>query len=167
MNSVELVGRLTQDPILRHTNGENKSVVSFTLAVPKEFSKKEADFFPIVVWGAKAESVAKFKKKGDRISVKGRLSNRNYDKDGVRYYVTEIKATHIQFLDNAKRNSSENSVDNENLSEGYNNYDSNSYDSNEVANNKETVTNDDPFAAFNKDSENCFAGGNGFSNFGW
>ncbi|NFA43482.1 single-stranded DNA-binding protein [Clostridium botulinum] len=159
MNSVELVGRLTKDPILNRTKND-KSVVNFTIAVDKGFGKKEADFFPIVVWGKQAESLAKFKKKGDRISVKGKLSNKNYDKDGVKYFISEIIANNIQFLDNAKRNISEGSRENENSFE-----ESNIYDSNEVTSNIQE--DDDPFKSFDISNKNPFVGCNNLTDFTW
>ncbi|KOR55288.1 single-stranded DNA-binding protein [Clostridium botulinum] len=153
MNSVELVGRLTKDPQLNRTRNE-KSVASFTLAVDKGFGKKEAYFFPIVVWGNQAESLVKFKKQGDRISVKGKLSNRSYDKNGIKYFVTEVIASNIQYLDNAKRNSREYKEEIEISSE-----ECNSNFSNEVTNNiQEKDTMDNTFSSFNI--------GNDF-NFSW
>lgn len=99
MNVSVLVGRLTRDPDLRYTpNGI--ATTNFTLAVDNPFSKdKDADFIPIVVWRQQAEACASYLKKGSQCAVEGRISTRNYEKDGKTVYVTEVIATNVKFLD--------------------------------------------------------------------
>lgn len=66
MNHVMLIGRLTKDPEIRHTQS-GTLVGSFTLAVDRIVAKdkpKEADFIPCVVWSKTAEVVANYCKKG-------------------------------------------------------------------------------------------------------
>ncbi|NMB34481.1 MAG: single-stranded DNA-binding protein, partial [Clostridium sp.] len=91
MNKVMLMGRLTKDPELRHTNVNNTPVCSFTLAVDRRFSKRDgerqADFFPIVAWSNNAEFSSKYFVKGLRIVVIGRLQTRSWDdNEGKRRY---------------------------------------------------------------------------------
>lgn len=93
LNKVVMVGRLAQDPELKKTpNG--KSVVSTSLAVQRDYKEngeKKADFFPIVVWGKSADNFHSWLKKGQLISVSGRLQRRDYEnQQGQRVYVTEI-----------------------------------------------------------------------------
>ncbi len=114
MNKVVLMGRLTKDPELRYTSGNNTAVCSFTLAVNKRFSKqgeeKQADFFNIVAWEKNAEFCGKWFEKGRQVSVIGRLQNRTWDdNEGKKHYITEIVAEECYFADSKK-------------SEGGNNY---------------------------------------------
>lgn len=99
MNVVALVGRLTKDPELKFIPGSGKAVANFTLAVDNPFDKDNADFLRIVVWGKTAESVGQYKKKGDRVGVRGRISTRTYEAvNGETKYVTEIIADNVEFM---------------------------------------------------------------------
>lgn len=103
MNKTVLIGRLTQDPNLKFTQGNGKAVTTFTIAVDRRFSKdgqKEADFIPIVVWGKQAESTANYMSKGKLIGIAGRIQTRSYEaKDGTKKYITEVVAEEVQFLE--------------------------------------------------------------------
>lgn len=100
MNKVTVMGRMTKDPELKYTPSGD-AVTTFTIAVDRRFSKdKEADFFPIVVWGKQAESTATYVNKGKRILISGRLQARSWDaKDGSKRYITEIVAEEVSFID--------------------------------------------------------------------
>ncbi|WP_126429969.1 single-stranded DNA-binding protein [Brevibacillus marinus] len=78
MNSVNIIGRLTRDPELRHTSG-GKPVVNFVIAVD---NGKEQDpfFFSVVAWEKTAENVAEYCKKGTLVAVSGRLIQEKYEK---------------------------------------------------------------------------------------
>ncbi|MGN7243272.1 single-stranded DNA-binding protein [Bacillus paralicheniformis] len=102
LNRTVLVGRLTRDPELRHTQS-GQAVASFTLAVNRTFKNKngetEADFINCVAW-RNAENIAKFLKKGSMAGVDGRLQTRSYDdQSGRRVFVTEVNVESVQFLD--------------------------------------------------------------------
>ena len=101
MNNVTLVGRLAKDVMLRFTKS-GKPVATFDLAVKRRFAREgepQADFFPIVVWGAQGESCNEYIAKGHLVGVKGRLQVRSYDaKDGSKRYITEIVAEDVDFL---------------------------------------------------------------------
>lgn len=102
MNRVDLVGRLTRDPELRHTSS-GRGVCQINLAINRTFTnqsgEREADFINVVVWDKQAENVSKYLTKGRLVSVEGRLQTRNYDdKDGKKVYVTEVVANNVQFL---------------------------------------------------------------------
>ncbi|WP_106346692.1 single-stranded DNA-binding protein [Planifilum fimeticola] len=102
MNRVTLVGRLTNDPELRYTpNGVG--VCTFTLAVNRPFTNqngdREADFIRVVVWRKAAESTAEYLKKGNLAGVDGRLQTRSYEKNGQRFFITEVVASSVQFLE--------------------------------------------------------------------
>ena len=117
MNKVVLIGRLTKDPDLKFTTGENsKAVVRLTLAVDRYNTKtgeKEADFIPVVVWGKQAEAIANYTNKGSQVAISGRIQTRSYDaQDGTKRYVTEVVSDifgGVQFLGSKGSNSSSNS----------------------------------------------------------
>lgn len=104
MNKVVLVGRLTKDPELRYTPGNNVATLSFTIAVNRNYKNAnggyDADFIPVVVWRGLAEMLAKHLKKGARVAVAGRIQTRSYDaNDGSKRYVTEVVADDATIID--------------------------------------------------------------------
>ena len=110
MNRVDLVGRLTRDPELRHTSS-GRAVCQINLAINRTFTnqngEREADFINVVVWDKQAENVCKYVSKGRLVSVEGRLQSRSYDdKDGKKVYVTEVIANSVQFLSTGGNNGS-------------------------------------------------------------
>lgn len=103
LNKVVLIGRLTKDPELRYTPG-GVAVTTFFLAVNRNFTnsqgEREADFIPVVVWRAQAESCSKYLNKGRMVAVSGRIQTRSYESpDGQRRYTWEVVADEVQFLD--------------------------------------------------------------------
>ena len=101
MNKVILIGRLTRDPELRYTTG-NTAIAMFNLAVDrrvKNDSTKETDFIVCKCFNKLAENLVKFQKRGNLISLVGRIRTDSYDdKDGKRKYTIEVVADEIQFL---------------------------------------------------------------------
>ena len=86
MNKIVIIGRLTRDPELKSTNA-GTSVCNFSVAVDRTYRDKEGnrptDFFDISVFGATAEFVAKYFKKGSSIAISGAMESRKFvDKDG-------------------------------------------------------------------------------------
>ena len=106
MNKVILMGRLTKDPDVRYTQGNNTAVCSFGLAVNRRFKQEgqpDADFINIVSWGKTAEFCSKYFTKGQQVGVIGRIQTRNYDdKDGKKVFVTEVVAEEVYFADSKK-----------------------------------------------------------------
>lgn len=107
MNKIVLLGRLTKDPELIQIEGIDRSCTRFTIAVERNFKSadgtRKSDFIPITIWGKKAEVVVKYMKKGDYISLSGRLRTGSYeDKEGNRKYIAEVIAEEFKF-ENGKR----------------------------------------------------------------
>ena len=103
MNKVFLLGRLTKDPEVRYTTS-GKIVAQFTIAVDRPYTnaegQKDADFFPIVIWGKSAETAGNSLTKGQRVLVEGRVQIRSYDaKDGTKRWVTEVIADRFEFIE--------------------------------------------------------------------
>ena len=87
MNKVILMGRLTRDPEVRYTSGENSLVIArYTLAVDRKIRKDgdaTADFIPCVVFGRSAEFVEKYFRKVLKITIAGRIQTGSYtNRDG-------------------------------------------------------------------------------------
>ena len=99
MNKVVLVGRLTRDPEVRYSQGDSATAVArYTVAVDRRFKRDgepTADFIPCVVFGRSAEFAEKYFRQGMRISVSGRIQN----KDGVRVYTTEVIVEDQEFAE--------------------------------------------------------------------
>ena len=96
MNKVVLVGRLTRDPEIRHTQS-GAAVASFSLAVSRR-KKDEADFVPVTAWNKTAELIEKYVKKGDRVGIAGRIQTGSYEKDGRKVYTFDVIADDLEFL---------------------------------------------------------------------
>ena len=94
MNFVFLSGRLTRDPEIRYTNSK-KAVASFSLAV--QDGKDKTQFINCVAWEKTAEILDQYFKKGDGITVYGKLTSRTYEKDGQKRTVYEVVASGIEF----------------------------------------------------------------------
>lgn len=101
MNSVQLTGRLTAEPEL-NTTSSGIEVISFMIAVDRGFKDKDGnrmtDFLPIKAWRGTAAFIAKYFKKGDGITISGRIESRKYqDKDGNNRTAYEIIAEQTEF----------------------------------------------------------------------
>src|SRR3712207_7608516 len=102
MNKVTLVGRLTKAPELQFLAGNGTAVCKFNIAVNRKFKREgqpDADFIQVVVWGKMAEATANYMSKGRQIGISGRIETRNYEKDGIKRYITEVIAEDVEFLD--------------------------------------------------------------------
>ncbi len=107
LNRIVLMGRLTRDPELRHTQA-GTPVASFSLAVERDFKdkatgEKSTDFIDIVAWRQTAEFVSRFFTKGRMAVVEGRLQLRDWtDKDGNKRRTAEVMAEHVYFGDSKR-----------------------------------------------------------------
>ena len=95
MNKVILMGRLVRDPEVRYSNGpEPLAIARYTLAVNRRFKKQgeaDADFIVCVAFGKAGEFAEKYLKKGQMISVVGRLQVRSWDdNEGKKRWSTDV-----------------------------------------------------------------------------
>ena len=110
LNHIVIMGRLTRDPDLRYTQSQ-LPVVSFTLAVDRDFSgkdggEKQTDFIDCVAWRSTAEFVSKYFTKGSMAAVSGRLQLRDWtDREGGKRRSAEVIVDNIYFGGNKKDNS--------------------------------------------------------------
>jgi len=94
MNKCQFSGRTTKEPELKYLPS-GTAVCSFTLAVRRDFKDKtsgeyESDFLNCIAYGKTGELIAEYVKKGALFPIWGRVQIRNYEKDGVKHWVTEI-----------------------------------------------------------------------------
>lgn len=109
-NKIILVGNLVSDPEVKMTT-QGTSVCNFSLAVNRKFAKQgeqNVDFINICTWGASADFVGRYAKKGTSLLVCGRLQTRNYNNaQGQKVYVTEVVAEEVSFAGNKSDNSNQ------------------------------------------------------------
>ena len=99
INKVILMGRLTRDPEMRHTNS-GTPVTSFSIAIDNGYGdNKRTDFVNCIAWNKTAEFVTKYFTKGKMIIIAdGRISTRSWEtQDGKRAYATEVVAKEVSF----------------------------------------------------------------------
>ena len=104
MNKTILMGRLTRDPEVRYSQGDNASAVArFSLAVDRRFKKdgeQTADFINCVAFGKTAEFIEKYGHKGTKFVVEGRIQTGSYtNKDGQKVYTTDVVVEQVEFAE--------------------------------------------------------------------
>lgn len=104
MNKVILMGRLTRDPEVRYSAGENAMAVArYTLAVDRRFRRngeQSADFIGCVAFGRNAEFAEKYLRQGTKIALTGRIQTGSYtNRDGQKVYTTDIVVEEQEFAE--------------------------------------------------------------------
>lgn len=105
MNKVILMGRLTRDPEVRYTQGnEPMAIARYTLAVDRRRKTQDegqaADFISCVAFGKAGEFTEKYFHQGMRVLVEGRITTGSYtNKDGQKVYTTEVAVENQEFAD--------------------------------------------------------------------
>ena len=104
MNKVVLMGRLTRDPEVRYSAGENAlAIARYTLAVDRRFRRDgeaTADFINCVSFGRTAEFAEKYFRQGLRIVVSGRIQTGSYtNREGQKVYTTEVVVENQEFAE--------------------------------------------------------------------
>ena len=104
MNKVILMGRLTRDPEVRYSAGENAlAIARYTLAVDRRFRRDgeaTADFINCVSFGRTAEFAEKYYRQGLKIVVSGRIQTGSYtNRDGQKVYTTEVVVEEQEFAE--------------------------------------------------------------------
>ena len=107
MNKVILMGRLTRDPEVRYSQGENSTAVArYTLAVDRRFAKRDggdqqtADFIPCVAFGKSGEFAEKYFRKGLKVVVTGRIQTGSYtNQEGQKVYTTDVIVEDQEFAE--------------------------------------------------------------------
>ena len=113
MNVVILMGRLTKNPDVRWSAGENPQAVGrYTLAVDRRFKKEgaqNADFINCVCFGKQAEFSEKYLKQGTKIVIKGRIQTGSYtNREGAKVYTTDVVIEEQDFAESKNNEKSQN-----------------------------------------------------------
>ena len=113
MNKVILIGRLTRDPEVRYTQGDNAMAIArYSLAVDRRFKRDgepDADFINCVAFGKSGEFAEKYLKKGTKVAVVGRIQTGSYtNKDGQKVYTTDVVVEEQEFAESKNSGSSDN-----------------------------------------------------------
>ena len=98
MNTWSGSGRLTQDPILRHTE-DGRAACSFTVAVNRPGTTDKTDFLDCTAWHNTANFVSKYFKKGKGIEIVGNVIRDDYEKDGKTVKAWKIRVNEVGFAD--------------------------------------------------------------------
>ncbi|MFP3155662.1 single-stranded DNA-binding protein [Lachnospiraceae bacterium ZAX-1] len=105
MNKVILMGRLTRDPEVRYSQGENSTAVArYTLAVDRRFKRdadqQTADFIQCVAFGRSGEFAEKYFRKGTKVLVTGRIQTGSYtNQEGQKIYTTDVVVDEQEFAE--------------------------------------------------------------------
>ena len=122
MNITLLRGNLTRDPELRKIasgSGKDVSVVNFTVAVSREYTKASGEkdkittFINCEAWDSGAEVIADSFKKGDLVMIEGSLRNDSWEKDGVKHSTLRVRVNNfskITKLSNRSKQTEEETV---------------------------------------------------------
>lgn len=103
LNKVMLIGNLGKDPEVRYT-ASGQAVASFNLATSEKFKNKNGEqeerteWHRITLWSRLAEIAGEYLSKGKTVYIEGRLQTREYEKDGIKRYTTEIVGEKMQML---------------------------------------------------------------------
>ncbi len=104
LNKVQLIGNLGKDPELKYTPS-GVAVATFSIATSESWKDQEGnqqektEWHNIVAWRKLAEICGEYLKKGKKVYLEGKIQTRNYEKDGIKRYVTEIVADQLIMLD--------------------------------------------------------------------
>ena len=105
MNKVVLMGRLTREPDVRYTQGQDqKCIARYTLAVDRRKARdsegQQADFISCVAFGKAGEFIEKYCHKGTKLVVSGRIQTGSYtNRDGQKVYTTDVVAEDQEFAE--------------------------------------------------------------------
>lgn len=106
VNSVQLLGNLTKDPVLKYTPS-GMAVINFSIATNRSYKDKQTqewketpEFTNVVFWGKSAEIISQYCRKGNKIFVQGRLQTRSWDdsKTGIKRYATDVVGSEFTLL---------------------------------------------------------------------
>lgn len=105
INKVTLIGTIGRDPEVRYMPNGN-AVANLSLATDESYNDKQTgqkveqtEWHRLVIYGKLAEIVQQYLKKGSRAYFEGKLKTREWEKDGIKHYTTEIVASDMVMLD--------------------------------------------------------------------
>ncbi len=115
VNKVILIGNVGKDPEVNYIK-EDLPVARFSLATSESYTNREGEkvtnteWHNIVIWRGLAKVVEKYVRKGSKLYIEGKITNRQYEKDGQTRYISEVVANNMQMLDSKNSGSSADSA---------------------------------------------------------
>ena len=124
MNKVILMGRLTRDPEVRYSKGDNATAIAkFALAVNRKTKRENetsADYINCISFGRSAEFAEKYFRKGTKIVILGRIQTGSYtNRDGQKVYTTDIVIEEQDFAESKSASQQNNSGSTHNTSNNW------------------------------------------------
>jgi single-strand DNA-binding protein len=112
MNITLLKGNLARDPEVRSVgaSGKQTSVVNFTVAVSREYTKANGEkdkittFVQCEAWDSGAEVIGESFKKGDLVMIEGSLRNDSWEKDGVKHNTLKVRVNNFSKITKLSKN---------------------------------------------------------------
>ena len=103
LNVIILAGNAVADPVVRTTN-TGKNIATVRLAVNNPLNDEEVLYIDVDTWDKQSEFVQKFVKKGNSLSVVGRLKSREYTgSDGIKRTAFSVVCERVNFIGNKKK----------------------------------------------------------------
>jgi single-strand DNA-binding protein len=113
INRVNISGNITRDPELRATAGGTQ-VLNFGVAVNDRAKNPQTgewedrpNFIDCVMFGARAEALAKLLAKGMKVAVDGKLRQTSWEKDGQKRSKVEVVAEEVEFMSRREQQAEE------------------------------------------------------------
>ena len=133
MNKVVLIGRLTNDPDIRYSQGEQSTAIArYRLAVDRKFKRdgeQSADFIGCVAFGKSAEFAEKYLQKGTKIAVVGRIQTGSYkNQEGQTVYTTDVVVEEHEFCESKSSSQNNNQAQPKESGDGFLNIPDNVYE---------------------------------------
>ena len=172
MNKVILMGRLTRDPDIRYTQGENSMAVArYTLAVDRRRSSndgnREADFISCTAFGRQAEFAERYLHQGTKIAITGRIQTGSYtNRDGQKVYTTDVVVEEQEFAESKAASDNRQGGGNFNSYGGSGNRGYNGQDAGQGFGGNQSYGGNQGFSAPNQGGQN-YGGSQGYQNQGF
>lgn len=126
VNKVILVGNVGNDPEVKHLDQDVK-VAKFRMATSETYRAKNGErvttteWHNIVLWRGLAGVVEQYVKKGSKLFIEGKLTHRQYEKDGETKFFTEVVANNMVMLDSKDQSKNNKESQNESYQSGESN----------------------------------------------
>jgi len=98
VNQAMIIGRVGQDPEVKYLP-KGDAICNLSVATSKRWTdkatgekKEKTEWHRVVLFGSLAELAGTWAKKGTQVYVRGELETREWEKDGIKRYSTEIRA---------------------------------------------------------------------------
>lgn len=116
MNNVCLMGNLTKDPVVKEYGNKKAEGLCARITLAVRRNAEDTDFINCVAFGKTAEMIDSYVTKGDKIAIEGRIQTGSYDKDGIKYYTTDVIISRVHFAGSKKNDDVEDVEEEETLS---------------------------------------------------